>query len=126
MDTILASPELQAALSNLILAVITFAVTALTKVTYTYLKTHTSEKQFELLGALAEQGVAAAEQGAIAGFVSDRKATATAIVNEGLKSAGVKNLTADQIEASIEAAVKNTLNYDKTYGEIVADGGEDG
>ena len=115
MDTILASPELQAALGNLILAVVTLAVTALTKVAYSAIKTHTTTSQFTLLEGLAAQAVSAAEQGALAGFVKDRKTTAINIVNEGLSNAGLTGITAAQIDAAIESAVKDNLNYEKQY-----------
>lgn len=110
---ILSSPELQQAIANIILLVITAGVGAITKVAYTYIKTHTSAQQFAMLQELAASAVSAAEQGAIAGFVNDRKGTAVAIVNEGLKNAGITNLTAEQIDAAIEAAVKDGLNPDK-------------
>lgn len=109
----LSSPELQQAIANIILLVITAGVTAITKVVYTYIKTNTSAQQFAVLEQLAASAVSAAEQGAIAGFVKDRKGTAIAIVNEGLKNAGIRNLTAEQIDAAIEAAVKDGLNPDK-------------
>jgi len=110
---ILSSPELQQAIANIILLVITTGVAAITKVAYTYIRTHTSAQQFAILEQLAASAVSAAEQGAIAGFVTDRKGTAVAIVNEGLKNAGITNLTAEQIDAAIEAAVKDGLNFDK-------------
>ncbi len=101
----LSSPEVQASIATILLSVVTGLVTAASRAIFGWLKANTSAKQFELLQALADAAVRAAEQGAIAGFVQDRKATATNIVNEGLKNAGVKNLSAEQIEAAIEAAV---------------------
>lgn len=110
---ILSSPELQQAIANIILLVITAGVAALSKAIYTYIKTNTSGQQFAILEQIAASAVSAAEQGAIAGFVKDRKGTATAIVNEALKNAGITNLTAEQIDAAIEAAVKDGLNFNK-------------
>lgn len=109
----LSSPEFQQAIANIILLVISTGVAAIAKVAYTYIKTNTSTQQFSILEQIAASAVSAAEQGAIAGFVQDRKGTAIAIVNEGLKNAGIKNLTAEQIDAAIEAAVKDGLNYNK-------------
>jgi len=109
----LSSPEFQQAIANIILLVISTGIAAITKVVYTYIKTNTSAQQFAILEEIAASAVSAAEQGAIAGFVNDRKGTAIAIVNEGLKNAGIKNLTAEQIDAAIEAAVKDGLNPDK-------------
>lgn len=109
----LSSPEFQQAIANIILLVISTGIAAITKVAYTYIKTNTSAQQFSILEQIAASAVSAAEQGAIAGFVNDRKGTAIAIVNEGLKNAGIKNLTAEQIDAAIEAAVKDGLNFDK-------------
>lgn len=117
----LSSPELQQAIANIILLIITAGVTAITKVVYTYIKTNTSGQQFAILQELAASAVSAAEQGAIAGFVNDRKGTAIAIVNEGLKNAGIKNLTAEQIDAAIEAAVKDGLNPDKQVNAPIVD-----
>lgn len=110
---ILSSPELQQAIANIILLIISGGVAAIAKVAYTYIKTNTSATQFAVLEQIAASAVSAAEQGAIAGFVTDRKGTAIAIVNEGLKNAGIKNLTAEQIDAAIEAAVKDGLNFNK-------------
>lgn len=109
----LSSPEMQQAIANVILLIITAGITAITKVVYTFIKTNTSAQQFAILEQIAASAVSAAEQGAIAGFVTDRKGTAIAIVNEGLKNAGITNLTAEQIDAAIEAAVKDGLNYNK-------------
>lgn len=115
MDTILSDPALQQAIANILLILITGVVGALSRAIYTWIRTNTSQGQFELLEQLAASAVDAAEQGAIAGFVQDRKATAILIVNEGLRSAGIRNLTAEQIDAAIEAAVKENLNPDKFY-----------
>jgi hypothetical protein len=108
--SILASPEVQASIATVLLTVITGLVTAASRALFGWLKANTSAKQFALLQELAAVAVKAAEQGAIAGFVNDRKATAVNIVNEGLKNAGIKNLTAEQIEAAIEAAVLATAS----------------
>lgn len=115
MDSIISDPALQQAIANILLILITAVVGALSKAIYSWIRTNTSQGQFELLEALAASAVDAAEQGAIAGFVKDRKATAILIVNEGLRSAGIKNITAEQIDAAIEAAVKANLNPDKLY-----------
>lgn len=115
MDTFLQDPATQQAIANILLVVITGVVGALSKAVYTWVKTNTSASQFALLEQVAASAVDAAEQGAIAGFVSDRKATAIAIVNEALRNAGIRNLTAEQIDAAIEAAVKLNLNADKQF-----------
>ena len=114
------SPEYQQMLANIIVLVITGVVGAITKAVYTFIKTKTSAEQFSLLEVIAASAVSAAEQGAIAGFVKDRKATAIAVVNEALKNAGVTNLTAEQIDAAIEAAVKDGLNYNKQVNDVPA------
>jgi LL-H family phage holin len=101
----LASPEVQASISTILLTVITGLVTVASRTIFGWLKANTSTKQFELLQEIAAVAVRASEQGAIGGFVTDRKATAINIVNEQLKAAGVKNISAEQIEAAIEAAV---------------------
>lgn len=104
----LSSPEVQASIATILLSVITGLVTVASRTLFGWLKANTSAQQFTLLQQLAEGAVRAAEQGAIAGFVQDRKATALNIVNENLQKAGVKGLTAEQIEAAIEAAVIST------------------
>lgn len=112
---VFSSPEFQQALANIILLIVSAGITALTKALYSYLKANTTEKQFALLEQIAASAVSAAEQGAIAGFVTDRKATAIAIVNENLRNAGIRHITAEQIDAAIEAAVKDGLNFEKQY-----------
>jgi hypothetical protein len=121
VDTFLQDPATQQAIANILLIVITGVVGALAKAFYTWVKTNTSASQFSLLEQIAASAVDAAEQGAIAGFVKDRKATAIAIVNEGLKNAGIKNLTAEQIDAAVEAAVKLNLNADKSFVGVPAE-----
>lgn len=110
----LASAELQQAIANIILLVVTGVAGAIAKAVYTFIKTNTSANQFALLEALASSAVYAAEQQAIAGYITDRKNNAMAIVNEGLKNAGVTNLTAEQISSAIEAAVKENLNFNSS------------
>lgn len=110
------SPELQTAIANILLLVITGVVGAISKAVYTFVKTKTSANQFAILEQVVTSAIRTAEQGAIAGFVTDKKATAFAIVNEGLKNAGIRNLTAAQIDAAIEAAVKYEFNHDVVPG----------
>jgi len=117
VDSILTSPEFQQAIANILLLVVTGVTGAVAKAVYSYLKSHTSAQQFAILEQLATSAVRTAEQGAIAGFVQDKKATAFNVVNEGLKNAGIKNLTAEQIDAAIEAAVKYEFNHDVVPGE---------
>jgi LL-H family phage holin len=111
------SPEFQQAIANIILLVVTGVVGAIAKAVYSYLKIHTTANQFQMLQELATSAVRTAEMGAIGGFVTDKKATAIAVVNEGLKNAGIRNLSAEQIEAAIEAAVKFEYNHDVVPGE---------
>ncbi len=110
---LLDDPALQAAIANIVIAVILGVVGALAKAFYGFIKAKTSTEQFSMLEQVAASAVQAAEQGAIGGFVTDKKATAIAIVNEALKNAGITGLSAEQIDAAIEAAVKENLNYDK-------------
>ena len=107
------TPELQQTFAALVLLTITVLTGALIKALYTFVKTKTSVEQFQFLEIVATSAVLAAEQGAIAGFVVDKKATAIAIVNAALLSAGITGLTAEQIDAAIEAAVKEYLNPDR-------------
>lgn len=121
------SPEVQQAVANIVLLVITGVVGAIAKAIYTFIKTNTSQTQFSILEQIAASAVSTAEQGALAGFVTDKKATAVAIVTEGLKNAGITNLSAEQIDAAIEAAVKDNFNYNKqsgTSGTVVVDATE--
>jgi len=117
------SVEFQQAIANIVLLVITGIAGVVTRSVLGFIKANTSTKQYELLQALASDAVNAAEQGAIAGFITDRKAAAIATINAGLLSAGIKGITAEQIEAAIEAAVKQQFNYDDSY---AGDGGEAG
>lgn len=114
MDSILTSPELQQAIANILLLVTTGVVGALAKAAYSYLKSHTSVNQFMLLQEVADAAVKAAEQGAMSGFVTDKKATATKVVQDSLDKAGLKGVSSQQIEAAIEAAVLTNFNEGKT------------
>ena len=105
-----ASAEFQTFIANIILLVITGAGAAIAKAVYTFIKTNTSAKQFSILEQVASSAVDTAEQGELAGFVSDKKATALGIVAEALKNAGIRNLSAEQIDAAIEAAVMQNFN----------------
>jgi LL-H family phage holin len=105
---------LQQQIADILLLVITAAAGLLSKATYTFIKTHTSASQLAILQQIADSAVHTAEQGALAGFVTDKKATASAIVNESLKNAGITNLTAAQIDAAIEASVHENFNADQT------------
>jgi LL-H family phage holin len=113
LSTIL-TPALQQQIADILLALIVGVVGFLSKASYTFIKTHTSADQFAILQQIADSAVHTAEQGALAGFVTDKKTTAVNIVNEGLKSAGITNLTAAQIDAAIEASVHENFNSDKT------------
>lgn len=120
----LSNSETQQAIANIVLLVVTGVVGAIAKAIYTFIKTNTSQTQFSILEQIAASAVSTAEQGAIAGFVTDKKATALSIVNEGLKNAGITNLSAEQIDAAVEAAVKDNFNYNKqsgSTGEVVVD-----
>lgn len=120
MDTLLTSPEFQTAIANILLLVVTGVTGAIAKAIYSFLKSNTTANQFAMLEQLATSAVRTAEMGAIGGFVNDKKATALAVVNEGLKNAGIRNLSAEQIDAAIEAAVKYEYNHDVVPGEAVA------
>ena len=109
---IFTSPQFQEALANAVILIITGIVGALSRAFYLWLKAHTTQQQFSILEQIADAAVNAAEQGAIGGFVTDKKATATAIVNEYLTNAKITGLTAQQIDAAIEAAVKVNFNAD--------------
>lgn len=110
------SPEFQQAIANIILLTITAVFGAISKATYTFIKTKTSADQFAILERVASSAADASEQGWLAGFVTDKKQTALNIVNEALKNAGIRNLTDEQIDAAIEAAVLQNFNS----GEVTA------
>lgn len=113
METILAAPEFQQSIASILLLTVTTVVGAVSKALYSYLKAHTSTQQFLLLQEIADAAVKAAEQGELAGFVTDKKASATAVVQQSLDKAGLKGVSGDQIEAAIEAAVLTNFNADK-------------
>ncbi len=115
------TPALQQQIADIIILVISAVFAFVGKASYTFIKTHTSAQQFAILQQIADSAVHTAEQGALAGFVTDKKATASAIVNEGLKSAGITNLTAAQIDAAIEAAVHENFN-DTVVSTVTATG----
>ena len=119
----LSSPEMQQLIASVALLLISTIVSLLSKVSYTFIKTKTSAQQFAILEQIADSAVNTAEQGELSGFVTNKKATAIAVVDEALKNAGITNLTAAQIDAAIEAAVKVNFNdsviRDKFEGEVI-------
>lgn len=110
----LANPEVQSALGTLILALAGFIATALSSATVGLIKSKTTAAQFEQLQLFAIAAVHAAEQGALSGFVTDKKASAINVVNGYLQSAGITSVSAADIDAAIEAAVLRSFNAYKT------------
>lgn len=121
MDTFLSaiaemfsSPEFQTALANILIITITGVAAAISKAIFSFVKTNTNERQFLLLQSLAVAAVRAAEQGELAGYVSDKKASAFNVIDAYLKQMGITGITAAQIDAAIEAAVLTQFNAYKT------------
>lgn len=99
------SPELQGALANLVLLFVGLFTTAVLANVALFLRSHTTGAQLAYLQAFAALAVKAAEQGALAGILKDKKASAVALVQSLLDSAKITGFTADDIEGAIEAAV---------------------
>lgn len=111
---ILKSPEFQTSLANVLLLVITGLAATIGRAGFGFIKSNTNEKQFLLLQSLAVAAVRAAEQGELAGVISDKKASAFNIVNAYLQQMGLTAITAEQIDAAIESAVLTQFNAYKT------------
>ena len=110
----LANPEVQTALVNLILAVVSVSAAALSRAVLSFVRTRTNEWQFQLLQNIASSAVLAAEQAGLAGRVQDKKKSAFNVINAHLRQMGLTAITAEQVDAAIEAAVLSNLNYSKT------------
>lgn len=110
----------QAAIANLFLLVVSGVAAVLAKGGYDFIKSHTTNEQFAFLQALATDAVQAAEQGAIAGFVADKKAVALALVQQALDKAGIK-VAVEQMSAAIEAAVLREFNSDVVVTDSIVD-----
>jgi hypothetical protein len=113
---VLRGPELQSALANALLAIITIVVGFVSKNGYTWLRANTTAKQQSILEQVATTAVLAAEQGRVGGFVTEKKQTALSIIQDALDKAGI-SLTATQISAAIEAAVLREFNTDKVVAQ---------
>lgn len=107
--TFLQSTDTQTAITNLVTLVLTGLVTAIAKSVYSWITTHTNANQFAILYQIATTAVQASEQGAIGGFVTDKKAAALGYADEALKSAGLK-ISAEELSTAIEAAVLREFN----------------
>lgn len=115
----LSSPEFQQALGTLILITVGGLAAWLTKGLVAFVKAKTTAEQINTLRVFASIAVSAAEQGAIAGFITDKKASAINLVNIYLTQAGITGVNAEQIDAAIEAAVFDTLEQET---EVEVDG----
>lgn len=110
MRDLLANPDVQSAIGTIFLALATIIGTALSRAGLAFVKSRTSAATFEQLQLFAQYAVLAAEQGQLGGFVRDKKASAINVVNGYLQSAGITNVSAQDIDAAIEAAVLRSFN----------------
>lgn len=115
-----------------LLTVVTTVTALASRAVLQFIKSKTTVNQQDALLNLAKQAVLAAEQLGITGVIEDKKSWAFALVNELLKKQGI-NVTAEQIDAAIEATVMQEFNKptDVVSGEDVEvvvptnDAGED-
>ena len=114
MFDFLSAPEFQTALGTIILVTVSSLTALVLGALYAFIKSNTSQTQFDLLRELAQSAVLAAEQGQLAGFVTDKKKSAIAIVQAHLTQMGLTGITATQIDAAIETAVLASFNAYKT------------
>lgn len=121
--TFLQSTDTQTAISNLVTLVLTGLVAGISKSIYSWIKTHTNANQFAILYQIATTAVQASEQGALGGFVTDKKAAALQYANESLNAAGLK-VSAESLSNAIEAAVLREFNP-AGQGEIVVNEPQD-
>lgn len=110
--TFLQSGDTQTAISNLVTLLLTGLVTAIAKSVYSLIKTHTTANQFAILYQIATAAVQASEQGALGGFVTDKKSAALQYANESLSAAGLK-VSAEELSSAIEAAVLREFNPER-------------
>lgn len=109
INAILQSDAIQKAITDVLLAVVTGVAGLISKSVYTWIHTHTNATQFALLQELVTDAVQAAEQGAIGGFVTDKKVAALNYATDYLAKAGLK-IDPDQLSSAIEAAVLREFN----------------
>lgn len=114
LHDLLANPDVQSALGTVLLALSGLIATVLSSAGLAFIKSKTSADTFEQLQLFAQYAVLAAEQGKLAGYISDKKASATNLVNAYLKQAGITGVTAEAIDGAIEAAVLRSFNAYKT------------
>lgn len=115
MDIVnLGTPETGQLVANILLTVITIAAATATRVIQGWLRAKMNDQQLQVIGNVAASAVQAVEQMASAGIIDldSRKGEAMDLVDEMLQKFHI-NLTATQIEAAIEAAVKQELNWHK-------------
>lgn len=96
---------------NVILAIVGLGVSGVLFAGLVFIHQKTNAQQFALLESIAEAAVKAAEQGELAGFVKDKKASALKAASEMLKQVGL-NVSPEVLDATIEAAVLRAFNYD--------------
>lgn len=107
------TPELTTAIAQAFVALLGTLVSAFVAVAVRYIRTKTTSEQFEYIQHAASVIVSATEQLGINGVVASKKDYAMAALAAELKSRGI-NLTPDQLEHAIEAAVMDGFNTGKT------------
>lgn len=96
---------------NVILALVGLGVTGVLVSILVFIHGKTNAQQLGLLESIADAAVKAAEQGAIAGYVRDKKQSALKVASEMLKQVGL-DVSPEVLDATIEAAVMRAFNYD--------------
>ena len=91
-------------------AILGFVLTALVGAGVGLIRAHTTAEQQRVLENIAQMAVNAAEQGALAGFVQDKKASALNAASAALTDHGVR-VSPAALDAAIEAAVLQGFNH---------------
>ena len=115
LNSILAAiftPQVTDAVVTSVVGIVVAIIGIIGRAAVGYLKANTSASQFEFLQTAALQAVLVAEQLHLNNIISDKKAVAEGIVARELAARGI-TVTAEQLDAAIEAAVMATFNYGK-------------
>lgn len=115
LASIVSSPALQAALSNLLILVITVVLTVVGRALVAFVGARTTVSQRRTISDIAHIAVTSAEQLALASSISpdSKKQYAEGIVAHELDQIGL-NITPTQIDSAIESAVYETFNQWKS------------
>lgn len=124
VNNLLASPEFAQLILTIFTVTLTGVVAFVGKELKSFLHKKLSAEQLAILMKVAEQAVFVAEQTGIDHAAEEKKMEALRVAEAYLKAYGIK-VTAEQLDAAIEAAVFSQLNQFKVEEEVIEAAVED-